>query len=277
MNGVKSSQQIIKNLHAVLTYAKERYENDFLWQDVKVGENFKNAFATYLKKKGNSIEFLEHTSVVTNKSGQFIIVPNQWFVIASYFVDFCTELLTYRQYYIKITQGIGIGKDYLKQYTERIRLTSTSLDKMEYVNAAKDIISMEFPYNDDKDRACEYLWKFASDYSWWAGSKTINRHDFYISALLNQLNVVNANSEFLAEIVFSYASDINLRMIVEDPENFTIGLKTKAHKTSAVESKSYDEAEDFVRDVTTYSNNNAPRGISISAASLERFHNGSGV
>lgn len=274
MNGISSSQQIIKNLHAVLTYAKERYDNEFLWQDVVLDERFKNDFSAYLKNKNNTIEFLLHTSVVTNKTGQFIIVPNQWFVIASYFVDFCTELLTYRQYYLKITQNIGIGKETLKQYTERIRLTATPLDKAEYIRAAKDIISSEFPNSDDIDRACEYLWKFASDYSWWAGSKTINRHDFYISALLNQLNVVNANSEFLAEIVFAYASDINLRMIVEDPDNFTIDLKTNVYKPSAAESESYDEAEDFVRDDTTY---NIPRGISISAASLERFHNGSRI
>lgn len=274
MNNVSSSQQIIKNLHAVLTYAKERYENEFLWQDVMLDERFKKLFSAYLEKKNNTINFLTHTSVVTNKTGQIIVVPNQWFVLASYFVDFCTELLTYRQYYMKITQSIGIGKDSLKQYTERIRLVSTPLDKAQYIKAAQEIISSEFPNSNDKDRACEYLWKFASDYSWWAGSKTVNRHDFYISALLNQLNVVNANSEFLAEIVFAYASDINLRMMVEEPENFTIGLKTKDYEPSYIESESYDEAEDFVRDDATY---NIPRGISISAASLERFHNGTRI
>lgn len=270
------SQQIIKNLHAVLTYAKERYNNEFLWQDVMLEERFKKEFSSYLAKKNNTIEYLIHTSVVTNKAGQFIVVPNQWFVIASYFVDFCTELLTYRQYYIKITERTGraINKEALKQYTSRLRLASTPIDKAEYLGAAKTIISSEFPNSSDIDRACEYLWKFASDYSWWAGSKTIDRHDFYISALLSQLNVVNANSEFLAEIVFAYASEINLRMMVENPENFTLGLKTKEYKPSQRESESYEEAEDFVKDDATYI---IPRGISISAASLERFHNGGQV
>lgn len=266
-----SSQQIIKNLKAVLAYAKERYEREFLWQDVVLTDRFKDAFQKYLESKKNSINYLLHTSVVTNKTGQNIIVPNQWFVLAAYFVDFCTELLTYRQFYMKITESMGKNnKDILKAYTTHLRLASTPLDKNEFLIAAHEVVSSEFPSSRDIDRACGYLWTFASDYSWWAGSKTVDRHDFYISALLNQLNVVNANSEFLAEIVFAYASDINLRMMVENVTDFTIGLKTNEYKPTEKETSSYEEAEDFVNDDSTSA---IPMGISISAASLERFHN----
>jgi hypothetical protein len=108
-----------------------------------------------------------------------------------------------------------------------------------------------------------------SDYSWWAGSKYVSRRDFYISAVLNSLNVVNANSEFLAEIVHYYASNLQLRLLVENIDRFTINSKTKSYTPSIREQESYKEAEH--NDESVMQGSTRQSGISISAASLERF------
>jgi hypothetical protein len=135
------------------------------------------------------------------------------------------------------------------------------------MSAAVTILREEFPNADEYERVAGYLWKFVSDYGWWAGSKTVNRHDFYISPILNQLNVVNASAEFLAEIVLSYSSELRLRKMVERLEDFTVNIRKNEYLPSKIERESYEEAEEISVPVQS----TGFRGISISAASLERF------
>ena len=125
----------------------------------------------------------------------------------------------------------------------------------------------DFPNADEYERVAGYLWKFVNDYGWWAGSKTVNRHDFYISPILNQLNVVNASAEFLAEIVLSYSSELRLRKMVERLEDFTVNIRKNEYQPSKIERESYEEAEEISVPVQS----TGFRSISISAASLERF------
>ncbi len=273
MSGISSTNQILKNLHAVLVYSKERYTNEFELQDIKLNEKFKIAYRNYLSKKKCSITYLEHTSIITNKDDQYIFVPNQWFAIASYFVDFCTEMLTYASLFEKIHNRLGItGSARAKEYATHLRSCPTSQDCDTFVNAAIEVLRKEFPDSqDDYVRVAVNLWNFSTDYKWWTGSKTIDRDDFFISPLLSQLNVVNANSEYLARIVHAYASNLNLRILTEHLANFTVGVKTKEYKPSLLEEESYKEAEAIISS-TQSSALSLSKGISISAASLERFH-----
>ena len=96
------SKQILKNLNAVLLVAKERLAREFIMQDVELNDIFKVDFKNYLSEKNSEVEYFRSTTVITNHQGQNIYVANQWFVIASYFVDFCTELLTYRNLFVKL-------------------------------------------------------------------------------------------------------------------------------------------------------------------------------
>ena len=112
------SKQILKNLHAVLVYAKERFGNEFLNQEVILKDRFKDTFREYMESKDKSIDYFEHTTVLTNRDGQQIYIANQWFAIASYYVDFCTELLTYQQYFEKVCNFIGIRDSQSKKDEE---------------------------------------------------------------------------------------------------------------------------------------------------------------
>ena len=262
------NKQILKNLHAVLYYGREHFNNEFVNQEVVLDDKFKVVFQEYMEKRGKEIEFFQHTSVLTNREGQQIYIANQWFAIASYFVDFCTELLTYQQYFEKVCDAIGVCSSPDKRdYATRLKNIPGIDDKNQFCSAAVRILTKEFPDEENYDRVTGYLWKFVSDYSWWAGSKTVNRHDFFISPILNQLNVVNANAEFLAEIVLSYSSNLKLRRMVERLENFTVGIRKNNYSPTDIEIESYNEAEN----ITIPQKTSNFMSISISAASLERF------
>lgn len=262
--------QILKNLNTALAHAKDRFTHEFIMQEVILNDTFKISFRNYLFTKDCNVEYFDKTTVVKNSTGQHIYIANQWFAIASYFVDFCTEMLTYRALFVKICKLMGMDAKTMKEYATRLKTLSTEEDKVSFVNVAMQMLKNDFPGREDEYKnVAGYLWKFASDYKWWAGNKTIDRHDFYISALLNQMNVVNNNSEFLAIIVNSYASNLKLRLLAENVENFTIGIKVNTYKY-------YDEVEQdegFVSDSPLYINETPKKnaGISISAASLERF------
>ena len=264
------STQILKSLQAVLTQAKSRFEHEFVMQEVALNDAFKIAFRNYLFSKGCKIEYFDSTSVVTNVVGQQIYIANQWFAIASYFVDFCTEMLTYRTLFIKMCKLMCMDAKTIKEYAMRLKVLPTKEDKEIFMHVAMQMLKSDFPGRDDEYKnVAGYLWKFASDYKWWAGSKTINRNDFYISALLTQMNVVNNDSEYLAIIVNLYANSLRLRLLVEKVENFTIDMKVNTYD----ENDEVKTNTDIISEPQEEINYDPKRvnSISISEASLKRF------
>lgn len=265
------STQILKNLKTVLTKAKSRFIHEYVMQEVTLNDTFKVAFRNYLSTKDCEVEYFDKTTVVKNSAGQLIYIANQWFAIASYFVDFCTEMLTYRTLFVKICKLMYMDAKMMKEYAIRLKSLPTEADEIEFKGVALQMLKTDFPGRDEEyDDVTEYLWKFASDYKWWAGNKTVDRHDFYISALLNQMNVVNNNSEYLAIIVNSYASTLKLRILVENVENFTVDMQVNEYipfeEHEEVISEGIASEPKIMKVVPVKS-----KGISISAASLERF------
>ena len=134
---------------------------------------------------------------------------------------------------------------------------------------AFDICKEKFPgYENEYTQVVNYLWQYATNYNWWDGSKTIDRGDSYVSPLLNRLNLVAASSSFAAEIVNLYATNLDLRVIVDDPKNIAIGLTTNKRTISQSD---LDENITVERPIRS----EEPKQkvlIKISAASLERFH-----
>ena len=120
------SKQILKNLNAVLLVAKERLAREFIMQDVELNDIFKVDFKNYLSEKNWEVAYFRSTTVITNHQGQNIYVANQWFVIASYFVDFCTELLTYRNLFVKLCKEyLGLNAEEMKKYATRLKTCPT--------------------------------------------------------------------------------------------------------------------------------------------------------
>ena len=265
---VIESKQILKDLHQVLVDAKKKFTDEFIAKEVKLSDTFKVAFRNMLNKKNCTVEYFSYTTVVNNTFGQQIYIANQWFVIASYFVDFCSEMLSYQSLFFKICERIGLNHKGMKEYATRLKEAPTMEDKSSFMAAALEMLNDDYSdVHDDKHKVATYLWKFVSDYSWWSGNKTVDRNDFYFSALLNQMNVVNASAGYLATIAWYYSCVLSLRLLVDNTDNFTVDLKKKTitvkpYKTESQSDTKLCESNEIYK---------ANKGISISAASLERF------
>ena len=99
--------------------------NEFIWQDVELTEEFKSAYAGYLKRNRYDVEFLGATAVITSPFAKYIYVPNQWFVIASYVVDVCEELQRYKEYLKRVSDKLNKRPD---SYAKYLRDSATAAD-----------------------------------------------------------------------------------------------------------------------------------------------------
>lgn len=215
------NKHLLKNLHNLIRNSSLTYMNEFIWQDIELTNEFKCAYADYLDGNKYDIEFLGATAVITTSSTKYIYVPNQWFVIASYAVEVFEELNKYKDYFKCVAEKLYKPFD---AYAKYLRDSSTLMDKKEFVVCAKNVFREKC--NDEKliEESTERLWRFASDYSWWSGQKTIDRSDFHLSVILNMLNLVNVSQGYVGDIVSAYANDKKLRQLVKTIDGFTINM-----------------------------------------------------
>lgn len=213
-------QNGLGNLKLMIQRASTKYANEFVWQDVNLTDEFKNAYTAYLGKTNYEIEFFDSTAVITSPLNKYIFVPNQWFVIASYAVEIYTELNFYKDCFKSIAADRGKKPD---AYAKALRDDVSSGEKLLFVESAKYVLKSRI-CPEKIDDACEKLWRFVSDYSWWSGQKTIDRGDFFVSVILNMLNLVNASQGYVADIVNAYGSDFHLRTLVKSIDAFTVDL-----------------------------------------------------
>ena len=103
-----------------------------------------------------------------------------------------------------------------------MRETLNLLENQHFLTTAKRFLQEEFPQNPDIEKVSQYLLKFVSNYSWWSGNKTIDRADFFVSPVLNALNIVNVSHGYVADIIFAFSTDISLRRLVENLDSFTV-------------------------------------------------------
>ena len=214
---------VLKNLHNLIRNASLKYTGEFVWQDVELTNDFKKAYTNYLEKNGYTVEFFDYSAVITTSLSRYIFVPNQWFVIASYAVGVYQELVKYKEYYKDISDKLNKKFDL---YTRQLRDSATMIDKKEFMTEGQKIVASKNPKvgEDAVTEAVERLWRFVNDYSWWSGQKTIDRADFYVSVVLNMLNLVNVSQGYVADIANAYASDFTLGSMVKNLDGFTVNM-----------------------------------------------------
>lgn len=217
-----SETVILRNLSSLIKYGTKRYNTEFIWQDVELTEEFKNEFESVIKHTNNEIEFLKYTAVLKSPLDKIIYIPNQWFVIASYALDIYIELMKYQDYFKTLSIALNQPVD---EYAKKLRDSASVIDKSNFINAFIKMPDFN-KFEDDvvKDAAAK-LWRFVSDYSWWSGKKTIDRGDFFVSVVLNMLNLVNASQGFVADIVSIYAESSKLIELSKNVESFTVNLE----------------------------------------------------
>ena len=245
---------ILKNLHSLIRNSALTYMNEFVWQDIQLTEEFKRTYEEYLQSNRYDVEFLGSTAVITSPSAKYIFVPNQWFVMASYTVDVYEELCRYKDYFKKVAERLNKRPD---SYAKLLRDSASASDRNEFTGCAREVFSSFCSDDAMVEESATRLWRFVNDYSWWSGQKTIDRGDFYVSVILNMLNLVNASQGYVADIVNAYANDYELRKLVRSIDAFTVN----GTDTPLASSKDYILPDEEIRGQDTVKDNNHEEAV----------------
>ncbi len=215
---------VLKDLGRLVSDCIAKYNTEFVWQDVRLSDEFRIAFSSCISKGGGLIRYLDYSAIVTTSKNRQIFAPNQWFVIASYAVDLCLELKRYQSLYFKVADSMS--EDY-EDLAKKLRGNNEDTEfKDIFTLAASNVIIDNFDCDETDGReSARLLWRFCTDYQWWGGQKTIDRGDFMNSTVLSLLNLVAASQGFVADIVYYYINDSALCELVHNPEDFTIDLE----------------------------------------------------
>ena len=121
---------------------------------------------------------------------------------------------------------------------------------------------------DSAEKAANRLWRFATDYSWWSGQKTVDRGDFYLSVVLNMLNLVNASQGYVGDIVNAYGSDEHLMSLTKNLGVFTKNMEGETYDIPIrpeITEKEINDSKEAVEAST------GPHRIKISANSIKKL------
>lgn len=242
---------ILKDLSSLITQTTIHYNEDFKWQDVELTSEFKDAYEEYLDRNNWKIEFFNATSVITTSTSKNIFVPNQWFAMASYAVGVYSELFKYKEYFEHIADR---GNNKRDEYAKQLRDNASAADKIIFFDNGKQLLTEDLGNQSGGDKVISRLWRFATDYSWWSGQKTIDRGDFYLFVVLSMLNLVNASQGYVGEIVNAYGSDDQLKRLTRNLSSFTTNMDGEtydiAFEEEIISRKGEDKEPELVKGPT---------------------------
>ena len=218
------SAPILKDLCVLIRKSTIHYNETCEQQDVILSEAFQNKFGKYLRQQNYTVDFYTHTAVISTPVGNYMFVPNQWFVIASYAVGVFSELMRYKNYLMNVCEYMG---EKPKLFVPQLRDETASVNKELFFEGCRVVLGQKDPQS--VALASQRLWRFATDYSWWSGNKTVDRADFYLSVVVNMLSLVAVSQSFVGEIVNMYYKS-GISSLVGELSNFTENLSGKTYE-----------------------------------------------
>jgi hypothetical protein len=202
---------VLRNLNELAISSRQNYQNNFINEDFRINRDFKERFSQILEGRNTTIQFFNYSAEITSSSNNKIFCPNQWFYIATFVVEFASELINYRSVLDSIANSEVDGMSRAQFYEKVKNLKDKDIE--EFAPEIKEAIEHYYP---DDQNSVNYLCRFLTDYEWWFGSKTVNRHDYYVSPTLNLLGLVNVSQSYVADIVYFLASDRHLMQYALD-------------------------------------------------------------
>ena len=264
---IMESIYILKDLGTLIRESTIHYNQDFIWQDVGLTNEFKEAYEEYLSRNRWEIEYFDSTAVITTPTMKNIFVPNQWFVIASYAVGVYSELHRYKKYFEKVS---SMCKQKTDVFAKKLRDDTINVDKTDFIENAKKLLLCECQKKENVEKSVKRLWRFVTDYSWWSGQKTIDRGDFYVSVILNMLNLVNASQGYVGDIVNAYGSDAHLKELTKSLDTFTTNMEGSTYDI-LLPATSSDITYMLQEEKNIYGKEELSHKIKISANSLKKI------
>lgn len=201
----------LQNLHELGIRLQNNFRSQFTPDDIELPEGFKNAITEYGGYHFSYKKYMVH--LTSDKLEGYI--PNAWFYIASFFVEYYDELQKYRDLLINVLKDVGVKSTedrdkwlskYTKLFDEKWKLIPKKERNSEQESKCLEEVTKEIAEQfdtlvSDSPISIEnksLLKSFISDYRWWFGGKTIDRGDFYVSPILTLANVINDTHTYIS-------------------------------------------------------------------------------
>lgn len=205
----------LRNLGDMANITRSRVEHDFSNSDTGLSAGFRKAYENNISSSGNKIRFSATTTTITTSAGLKIYLPNQWFVLASYAVDFAREIVQYRDLTesaltehadeFKGPDGKVLER---KEIYQALRSDGNTPLKELFTSIMSDYLKQHGQQEAVAETNCSMLYRFVTEIDWWLGGKGIERsNDFYVSPVLRVLNLVNVSQNYVATITYAYVTD----------------------------------------------------------------------
>ena len=196
----------LQNLNQLAKTAKARYAIGYINRELSLSNGFKIAFESYLSRKGDTIKYLNYSAEITiNAFNNKIFLPNQWFYISTFPIEFVNELVKYKNILMEITD------DKVSEFYANVNWEDISNVKKNKVSAlCEPLNSALVKYFGSDFESLNYMTKFLTNYAWWSGGKTIDKTDYYVYPVLKILGIKQAAQAYIADIVYAFSTDKDL-------------------------------------------------------------------
>lgn len=199
---------MLKNLNELALKAKENRDkyND---EEIKIGKQFIDEF--YRRFPSSKMKFFEFTCVDYTPQNLAIVIPNQWFIIASFFTAYLAALIEYK----KIVNELGFTKDEITSFRDNKVLDQNSTARIK---------------NHLSEVDANLMITFLTDYNWWFGSKTVDRGDFFVSSILNLASVVHITQGHIAFLTQMLIGNEDLISLLNQTVENVVGKNITPHE-----------------------------------------------
>ena len=184
----------LRNLKELAENLRNSFVSSFDPSDRKLPQSFKDRVT---KINTFNLTYNDYSVVFGGGTGSLdSYIPNQLFYIAAHYNEYTQQLFYYKSEIMKVISASGFSGNLTELFTNERKVTN--IEESQFYALLKD--------QDIKEEDKELLYKFVTDYDWWHGAKTIERADFFNSAILNVMGMTASSNSTLAMICGFFAN-----------------------------------------------------------------------
>lgn len=194
----------LRNLKELAENLRNSFASSFDPSDRKLPQSFKDRVT---KINSFNLTYNDYSVVFGGSTGSLdSYIPNQLFYIAAHYNEYTQQLLYYKSKVLKVISASGFAGNLNELFaSER---TIAKKEDSQFFNLIKG--------QDINDEEIELLYKFVTDYEWWHGAKTIERNDFFNSAILSVMGMTASSNSTLAMICGYFANNPEVAYLLNE-------------------------------------------------------------
>ena len=197
----------LRNLKELAESLRNSFASNFDPSDRKLPQSFKDRVT---KINTFNLTYNDYSVVFGGGTGSLdSYIPNQLFYIAAYYNEYTQQLFYYKSKIMKVISASGFSGNLTELFTNERKVTNP--EESQFYALLKD--------QDIKEENKELLYKFVTDYDWWHGAKTIERNDFFNSAILSVMGMTASSNSTLAMICGFFANKPEVADLLNSSDN----------------------------------------------------------